>query len=624
MTGGKRIGEMGASGTTHRTLLTRRQAIGVMAMAGATVAATTLTGCSFSSTPTDSSSSNTDAPDDTVSNAAQACEDLKWWQNTIVYEAYPKSFMDTVGGGTGTIDGIAERLDYLTSLGIGAIWLTPVYRSPMKDNGYDVADYYDIDPMFGTMDDMDDLIDEAAQHDIRIVMDLVMNHTSDENAWFQESSSSRDNDKADWYIWRDAKEDGTPPTNWRSIFGGSAWTWCEARQQYYLHTFADFQPDLNWECQAMREELYRMANFWLDKGLGGFRIDAVTYIKKPAFEDGTPDDTDGLCSIHDATANTPGILDLLSEFKQNVMEGSDAFTVGEANGVTVDELPQWVGEDGVFDMVFEFNHILVPLGGKEIWYQPADWKLTDLKAALTASQKATATNGWYPIYFENHDQARSVSQFLPGASDPQAGAKMLGCVLMTLRGTPFVFEGEELGYQNVAWPSIDDYEDVSSLDQYQMALEAGCSEEEALACVHAHSRDNARTPMQWDASENAGFTTGDPWLPVHDDYQTCNVLEQESDDSSVLAWYRSLTLLRNEYPVLVSGDYHELMAEREDVYAFERTCGTDRAVTLANFTENEVTFETDIVNGLEYALGTHGEGAVGTLRPFEAVVFANL
>ena len=549
-------------------------------------------------------------------------DSLKWWQKTIVYEVYPKSFLDTAGNGTGTIAGIVQKLDYLASLGVGAIWITPIYRSPMKDNGYDVADYYALDPSFGTMDDMDELIAEAKKRNIRIVMDLVMNHTSDENAWFVESSSSKDNPKSDWYIWRDAKDDGSAPNNWRGIFGGPAWTWDETRQQYYLHTFADFQPDLNWECAEMRQELYRMARFWLDKGVGGFRIDAVTYIKKPeVFCDGTPDPMDGLFPIHDATANTEGILDLLQEFKAEVMDGTDAFAVAEANGVVPEELVNWVGSHGVFDMLFEFGHILVPQGGNENWYESDDWKLTQLKAALSASQRATRTNGWYPIYFENHDQARSVSMFLPDVSNKIAGAKMLATVLMTLRGTPFVYQGQELGYENVAWPAIDMYNDVSSHNQYKMALQAGKTEEEALAAVHAHSRDNARTPMQWDASENAGFTSATPWLPVHDDYATCNVMVEHGDKGSVLWWYRTLAKLRIELPILVVGDYTELMCEREDLYAFSRGCGAAQAVVIANFREAEVSYEAQLVQDMDLAISTHGDATPGVLRPLEAVVY---
>lgn len=602
----------------QNTSITRRSAIAAFIGASGLVGVASLGGCSQSA-PAD----NAAATENATSSSAGTSEpnDLAWWQKTIVYEAYPKSFQDTVGQGTGTLAGVTQRLDYLKELGVGAIWLTPVYKSPQKDNGYDIADYYDIDPRFGTMADMEELIAEAGKRDIRIVMDLVMNHTSNENEWFVESSSSKDNPKSDWYIWHDAKEDGSAPTNWRGIFGGSAWTWNDTRQQYYLHTFADFQPDLNWECEEMRKELYKMAKFWLDKGLGGFRIDAVTYIKKPEFKDGEPDAPDGMSAIHNATANTPGILDFLNEFKAEVMEGSDAFTVGEANGVAASELGSWVGENGVFNMIFEFSHILVPQGGNETWYEPDDWTLTQLKYALTASQKATATNGWYPIYFENHDQARSVSQFLPGCKDPVAGGKMLGTVLLTLRGTPFMYEGEELGYTNVAWDSIDDYDDVSSHNQYEMALKAGKTEEEALACVHKHSRDNARTPMQWDTTENAGFTTGTPWLPVHDDYETCNAEVLGEDPDSVLSWYRELAKKRESTPVLIVGDYNELLHDSEEIYAFERTQGDTRAVVLANFKESEATYDASVVDGLTFAFGTHGTSTAGTLQPYEAAVF---
>ncbi len=613
-----------------RLFTTRRKAISMLAGATSVLGTSMLVGCNSNQTQTDNTAttdtSATDTSADSTSidaaSAQEARDNLAWWQDIIVYEAYPKSFCDTVGKGTGTIAGITSKLDYLASLGVGAIWLTPVYKSPMKDNGYDISDYYDIDPSFGTMTDMEELIDEAGKRNIRIVMDLVMNHSSDENEWFVESSSSTDNPKADWYIWRDAKKDGSEPNNWRGIFGGSIWTWNEDRKQYYMHTFGSFQPDLNWECEEMRKELYNMARFWLKKGVGGFRIDAVTYIKKPDdFSDGKADANDGMVNVHTMTANTPGILDFLREFKAEVMDGTDAFSVAEANGVSADELVDWVGEQGVFDILFEFSHMdtLAPSGDDP--YGLPEWKLTDFKGALTNSQVATATNGWYPIYFENHDQPRSVNQILPDAKDKIAGAKMLGTVLMTLRGTPFLYEGEELGYENVAWDSIDDYDDIQTRNQYKMALEAGKTEEEALAYAQARSRDNARTPMQWDASKNAGFTTGTPWLPVHDDFETCNVDVQDQDADSVLLYYRSLADLRKNLPVLIAGDYVELMADSEEVYAYQRTCGEDKAVILANFTESEVSFDESLVDGMDVALSTHDTSTPGTLQPLEAVVY---
>ena len=590
--------------------ISRRAAVAAFAGLGGAAA---LSACGAAPAPQGASAAGT---------AAERRGGLKWWQDTMVYEVYPKSFLDTAGQGTGTIAGVTEKLDHLALLGVGAIWITPVYRSPMRDNGYDVADYYDIDPRFGTMSDMENLIAEARSRGIRIVVDLVLNHTSNESQWFVESSSSRGGAKADWYVWRDPRPDGSAPTNWRSIFGGSAWTWSEARKQYYLHTFSDFQPDLNWECQELRAELFRVARFWRDKGVGGFRLDAIAYIKKPQLVDVAADASDGLVDIHGVTANSEGILEFLHEFRHEVLEGTDLFAVGEANGVEPEDLPQWVGSDGVFDMVFEFGHMKVPLGGNEIWYQPANWRLTDLKRALTASQEATASNGWYPIYLENHDQPRSVDHFMPGAADGRAAAKVLGCVLMTLRGTPFLYQGEELGLRNVAWPSIDDYDDVSSHNQYRMALQEGLSEEEALACVHSFSRDNARTPMQWDATDNAGFTSGEPWLPVHDDFVSQSVEAEEADADSVLSWYRRLATLRRDLPVLVVGDYRELLVESEEVYAFERSYGSDRAVVLANFSNGKVLYDATIVRGLDVALASHDAPVPGRLRPLEAVVYA--
>ena len=370
-------------------------------------------------------------------------DSLLWWQKTNAYEVYVNSFQDTDGNGYGDIMGVTQRLDHFADLGVGAVWLTPVFVSPMEDNGYDVADYYNINPLYGNNDDMDALLEAAGDHGIRIVMDLVFNHTSDQHQWFQESQKSRDNVYSDWYIWRDAKSDGSAPNNWRSIFGGSAWTWSESRQQYYLHTFAAAQPDLNWEKPEVRQALYDIANYWVRKGVGGFRMDAIPYIKKPAdFSDGEPDGSDGMVSIHDMTANTDGILDFLQEFKQNVQVGTDIFTVGEANGVQPEDLPAWVGENGVFDMIFEFNHFFEPeLPGEE-----KQWTLTDLKRALSASQHATAENGWYPIYFENHDKPRSISYYFPQDADRILAGRAMGTVLLTLRGTPFIYETREVGH----------------------------------------------------------------------------------------------------------------------------------------------------------------------------------
>ncbi len=551
-------------------------------------------------------------------------QDLAWWQKTIAYEIYPKSFYDTAAQGTGTIAGITAKLDYLASLGVGAIWITPCYKSPMVDNGYDVEDYRQIDPSFGTMADMDELIAEGNEKGVRVVMDLVFNHTSEQCAWFKESRKSRDNAYADWYIWRDARPDGSAPTNWRSIFGGSAWAWCEERQQYYLHTFAPQQPDLNWENPDVRRALIDIANFWADKGVGGFRIDAITYIKKPAeFVDGPADGEDGMYAVHAATANTPGILDFLHEFKAGVRDGRDIFLVAEANGVGADELGDWVGERGVFDMLFEFSHTKAVSCEDEVWCRPIEWKLTDLKRVLAESQANTADNGWYPVFFENHDQPRSTVNFFRCEGSISDKAKALGTVLLTLRGTPFVMQGEELGYANRVWKSLDEFDDLQTRSQYEFALSEGRTEAEALAGCNRFSRDNARTPMQWDASADAGFSAATPWLPVHDDYAQVNVEAESADPDSPLSWYRKLAALRAERDELVAGSFEELMADDEQVYAYRRQGEGGAAVVLANLSGEEASYDAALVADMKLLAGTHGSTEPGTLRPLEAVVFGD-
>ncbi len=552
-------------------------------------------------------------------------QDLAWWQKTIAYEIYPKSFYDTAAQGSGTIAGITAKLDYLASLGVGAIWITPCYKSPMVDNGYDVQDYRQIDPSFGTMADMDELIAKGNEKGVRVVMDLVFNHTSEQCAWFQESRKSRDNDYADWYIWRDARPDGSAPTNWRSIFGGSAWAWCEERQQYYLHTFAPQQPDLNWENPDVRRALIDIANFWADKGVGGFRIDAITYIKKPAeFVDGPADGEDGMYAVHAATANTPGILDFLHEFKAAVRDGRDIFLVGEANGVAADELGDWVGERGVFDMLFEFSHTKAVSCEDEVWCRPIQWKLTDLKRVLAESQANTADNGWYPIFFENHDQPRSTVNFFRCEGSTADKAKALGTVLLTLRGTPFVMQGQELGYANRVWKSLDEFDDLQTRSQYEFALTEGRTEAEALAGCNRFSRDNARTPMQWNDGKNAGFSEADTtWMPIHDNYAQINVEAESADPNSPLSWYRRLAALRAERDELVAGSFEELMAEDEQVYAFRRQGEGSAAVVLANLSDEPAAYDAALVAGMKLLVGTHGEAEAGSLRPLEAVVYGS-
>ena len=552
------------------------------------------------------------------SKSVEAADSLKWWQQKPVYQIYPKSFLDTDGNGIGDIRGVTQKLDYIKSLGAGAIWLTPIYVSPMVDNGYDIADYTAINPLFGTLEDFDELVAEAKKRDIRIVMDLVYNHTSDQHPWFLESKSSRDNPKADWYIWRDGTPDKAP-TNWRGIFGGSAWQWCEERRQYYLHTFAVQQPDLNWENPDMRRALYDAANFWLDRGVGGFRIDAIVYIKKPKeFVDGKPD-SDGTCSVHNMTAATPGILDFLHEFKREVFDGHDIFTVAEANSVKPEDLPKWVGENGVFDMLFEFSHVNIMFPHGEVWHRSELFKLSELKAALTASQIATRES-WYPIYFENHDKPRSPETFFPHGTDKILAAKALAIILFTLRGTPFIYEGEELGYMNAKFDSIDDFDDISSRGQYDLARADGLSDKQAMRFVQKFSRDNARTPMQWNSSPNAGFTSGKPWLPVHEDFATCNAEVEDADENSVLNFYRKLNALRNSSEVLLNGEYLELLPKDEKLYIFTRTLGDKKLCTVVNFSTQKVDFPKKIFDGAKKIFGNYPDEK-NFLRPTEAVIY---
>ncbi|WP_037353872.1 alpha-glucosidase [Selenomonas sp. FC4001] len=553
---------------------------------------------------------------------------LKWWQKTNVYQVYPKSFLDTTGSGTGDIKGITAKLDYLKTLGVGAIWLTPVYPSPMVDNGYDIADFTAIDPSYGTMADMEELIAEGKKRNIRMVMDLVYNHSSDKHPWFIDAASSRESEHSDWYIWRDAKPDGSAPTNWRSIFGGSAWTWCEARQQYYLHTFAEAQPDLNWENPAVRQALYDAANFWLDKGVGGFRIDAIVYIKKPAvFADGKPDSDDGMVNIHSMIANTPGILDYLHEFKEKVFKGHDIFTVAEANGVAPEDLDKWVGEKGAFDMLFEFSHVNLEFPDGELWSHATGYTpkvITGLKQALTASQQATAKNGWYPAFFENHDQPRCTAHYFPADADKKLAAKAIATVLMTMRGTPFIYEGQELGLDNVAWNNINAYNDISSKGQYFLALEEGRSPAEAMELVHRYSRDNARTPMQWTKEKNAGFSTGKPWLPVHEDYARQCVESEAQEADSVLSYYRQLAALRQTGEaagVLQQGTYMELLREESAILAFKRHFGCREVYTLVNFTGREQAYVLPELQEAQLLLESVPGSRKGMLRPYEAVLY---
>lgn len=550
---------------------------------------------------------------------------MEWWKKTIVYECYPKSFLSTKGKETGDLQGLISKLDYLKTLGVGAIWLTPIFKSPMVDNGYDVADYTFIDPSYGTMEDMDELFTQAKKRDIKIVLDLVFNHTSDQNKWFLESRKSKDNPYADWYIWKDPKKDGSVPTNWRGIFGGSVWEWCEERGQYYLHTFAKQQPDLNWANPEVRKAIYDASNFWVEKGAGGFRLDAISYIKKPdEYVDGTPDAEDGTVNVHTMTAVLPGILDYLHEFKENVREGHDIFTVGEANGVKPEDLKYWVGSEGVFDMVFEFSHADIDFKNVESWAHTVEWDYHDLKRCFRESEEATKTNGWYPIFLENHDNARCVNKYFKDCKDTDKAAKVAGTIVYTLKGTPFIFQGQEIGMTNVEWDDIETYNDISSRGQYQIMLRDGLSHIEAMRRVKRFTRDSARTPMQWNNRKNAGFTSGTPWLPVHENYLERNVEAQEKDPNSVLSWYRTLKDLREKHPVLCNGTFEEVLAEDGKIFGYHRKNECEDLLILVNFTNSKATYSSDIENGYSVLLDSLDFHTADVLEPYEAVIFEKM
>lgn len=550
-------------------------------------------------------------------------KNLKWWQKTIVYQIYPKSFCDSNGDGIGDLQGIISKLDYLQSLGVGAIWLCPIYPSPLVDNGYDISDYCAIAPEYGTMEDMENLLASAKKRNIKIIMDLVFNHTSDKHAWFEQSRSSLDNDKRDWYIWRDGK-DGKPPTNWRSIFGGSAWTLDPKTNQYYLHTFAKQQPDLNWENPKVRQALFDAANFWLDKGVGGFRIDAIVYIKKPKeFVDLPADGPDGLANVAKADGNQEGILDFLQEFKQKVFNRGDIFTVAEADGVYPDEYAKWVGANGAFDMSFDFSHIRLGFNDDFIWFKRKPWKLIDIRECLTKDEQATQKDGWVPIFFENHDLPRSVDYYFPEEADKQLVAKFLATLLLTLRGTPFIYEGQELGMTNIKWPSIKMYEDISSKGQYELAIKSGMTSKEAMNYVWQYSRDNARSPMTWNSGSHAGFTTGKPWLPLNDEYPNINVESENSDENSVLNYYRKLIALRNEHIALTEGDYEELLSYSPGIYAYARNSQdkSEQIVVIANTTAKIRGYKLPELTNAKLLISNYPDEEPTVLRSYEVRVY---
>ena len=514
----------------------------------------------------------------------------KWWHDKVAYQIYPKSFLDTNGDGIGDLRGIISKLDYLKKLGIDIIWLSPIYKSPFVDQGYDISDYYSIAEEFGTMEEFDELLAEAKKRDIKIIMDLVINHCSDKHVWFQKALADTESEYADYFYFRKGKN-GNPPSNYRSYFGGSCWEPIPGTDKYYFHMFAKEQPDLNWENPKLRQELYKMINWWLEKGLAGFRIDAIINIKKdlkfPNFE---PDGADGMAGCWKMVESVEGVGELLEDLKKNTFQKYDAFTVGEVFNMREGELPQFIGEEGHFSTIFDFSaHSLSD--GEHGWYDAPEVSFKKWRETVINSQLEVQKSGLEANIIENHDEPRGVSRFLPEYAQTPAGTKMLGTVSVLLRGIPFIYQGQEIGMQNAVWSSIEEYDDISTKDQYHIAREAGLSNEEALKVCGRMSRDNARTPVQWNDKENAGFTTGTPWLKVNSNYKEINVESQEKDTDSVLNYYRKLVALRKapEYrEVFTYGKFVPAYEDIETVMAYYRADENKRVLIAANFGKEQV------------------------------------
>ena len=496
----------------------------------------------------------------------------KWWQDKVAYQIYPKSFYDTNGDGIGDLPGIIEKLDYLKDLGVDIIWLSPCYRSPLADQGYDISDYYDIDPRFGTMEDMDRLIAEAKKRGMYILMDLVVNHCSDEHEWFKKACQDPDGKYGNFFYLRDKKEDELP-TNWRSYFGGPVWEDLPGTNKQYLHVFHKKQPDLNWENPELREEVYKNINWWLDKGLGGFRIDAIINIKKALpMHNYEPDREDGLCYIGKMLEEATGIGEFLGEMRDRTFKPHDAFSVGEVFNAKDEELPDFIGDNGYFSSMFDFNETI--FGGSEKgWYDCKEITPDDYKRCCFETQAKMGNFGFVSNIIENHDEPRGVSHYIPEGDCCNTSKKMLAALNFMLRGLPFIYQGQELGMENVPFKSIDEVDDISTLDEYKVALDAGLAPDAALKAVARRSRDNARTPMQWSDGKNAGFTTGTPWLRVNPNYTAINVEKEAQDPDSVLNFYKKLIALRKdpEYKeTVVYGALEPFMEERHNLMAYYR------------------------------------------------------
>ena len=554
-------------------------------------------------------------------------EKKAWWKESVIYQIYPRSFMDSNGDGIGDLNGITSRLDYLAELGIDVIWLSPVYSSPNDDNGYDISDYRDIMKDFGTMEDFDRLLSEAHKHNIKIVMDLVVNHTSDEHAWFVESRKSKNNPYRDYYIWKDPVDD-REPNNWQSFFSGSAWEKDETTGMYYLHCFSKKQPDLNWENPVVRDEVFDMMTWWCEKGIDGFRMDVISMISKdPDFPDGPV--TDGLYGDPmPYVCNGPRVHEYLQEMNRRVLSKYDLLTVGEAAGVTVEEAKKYANEDGTeLNMVFHFEHTdgVNKQGGVIGKWTTRKPLLTDIRPIFNKWQLELEGKAWNSLYWDNHDQPRAVSHFGNDSEEyRKVSAKMLATCLHMMKGTPYIYQGEELGMTNTRFRSVDDCRDIEEINAFHQYVEKHrmVSSEEMLKCFEAIGRDNARTPMQWDKSKNAGFTTGTPWIPVNDNYSSINAEEALADPDSVFYFYRKLIRLRHELPVIVYGKFEPLLPDDENIYAYRRVLDNKVLTIACNWSDQEVPcdlFHSSRENA-EVLICNYETLKNGVLQPYEARV----
>ena len=534
-------------------------------------------------------------------------KNLPWWKNAVVYQIYPKSFQDSNGDGIGDIQGIISRLDYLADLGIDAVWLSPVYCSPQDDNGYDISDYQDIDPMFGTLSDMEELIAEAKKRNIRIIMDLVLNHTSDEHRWFLEAKKSRENPYHDYYVWKDGVE-GELPNDMKASFGGPAWEWVPELQQYYFHQFSVKQPDLNWENPKVRREIYDMILWWMDKGVGGFRLDVIDQIAKE------PD--------RKITNNGPRLHEFLQEMSRETFQKGDLITVGEAWGANTENAKLYSNPDGSeFSMVFQFEHVMLDQQpGKEKW-DLAPLPFVKLKQCMAKWQEELYGKGWNSLFMDNHDLPRIVSRWGDDKEYRTESAKMLATVFHGMQGTPYIYQGEELGMTNVKFEDITHYRDIETLNLYRERLDNGYDLDDVMRSIYAKSRDNARTPMQWSAEENAGFTDGTPWIEVNPNYTEINAESERRDPDSVFSYYRTLTHLRKEYPVFIDGRFQLLMEEDEQIFAYTRTSDEGEMLVCANFSGEpaKCPLISEWKDAQELIHNCHG-GVTEEFRPYEAVM----